>query len=479
MRVADEHFPMLRLFERNGASHRPPATGHWPLAQHALSGRRLVPKSLRQILICRMPSILRCPVLRKLPMPKIKPFCAIHPRPELAAQVASVPYDVVNRAEAAELARGNAMSFLHVIRPDIDLPSETDPYDDVIYETAAANLQRLIAGGQLVRDAAPSIFLYRQVMGQQSQVGLVCCCHVDDYENNHILKHEKTRKAKEDDRTRHVIELNAHAGPVFLTYRDQPEIDAIVEQQLKQEPLFDFTAPDGVQHTGWRIEDAMEMGELRDRFGRVPNFYVADGHHRAASAWRAAQHHRQLNPDATGDEEFNWFLTVLFPASQLNILAYNRVVKDLHGKSPEEFLAAIGEQHQVSASSQAVPAGPGSFGVYLDGSWYQVTVPEDEIPAGDPVQSLDVALLERRVLTPLLGITDVRTDSRIDFVGGIRGTDELERLVDSGAWACAFSMYPTSIDQLLAVSDAGETMPPKSTWFEPKLRSGLFIHELG
>lgn len=408
-------------------------------------------------------------------MPRIKAFQAIRPPAELAESVASVPYDVVNREEAAALAEGNPHSFLHVIRPDIDLAANVGAYEDVVYETAGANLKRLMGGGALVRDDSDSVFLYRQIMNGQPQIGLVCCSHVDDYENNLILKHEKTRPAKEDDRTRHVTTLNAHAGPVFLTYRDVPAVNDMVAAAVSAAPLYDFTAPDGVQHTVWKV-DATE--EIVAAVSEVSHFYVADGHHRAASAWRAAAHRKADNPGHTGDEEYNWFLTVLFPASQLKILAYNRVVKDLHGLDAAGLLAALAKTCEVSTTSNPVPEKPGSFCLFVDGQWHLVSVREDNIDAKDPINSLDVALLENLVLNPILGITDVRTDARIDFVGGIRGTDELEKLVNSGDWACAFSMYPTSIEQLMAVSDAGEVMPPKSTWFEPKLRSGLFVHQL-
>ena len=408
-------------------------------------------------------------------MPKIKAFRALRPPNELAEQVASVPYDVVNREEAKLLAEGNEHSFLHVIRPDIDLPPDTNPYDDAIYEQAGANLEQLINQGTLVRDSKEHLFLYRQIMDGQAQVGIVCCSHVDDYEGNRILKHEKTRQAKEDDRTRHILTLNAHAGPVFLTYRDEPPVNAMVDQLTATDPELDFVAPDGVQHSVWSVDDC---GPLVDAMSDVPSFYVADGHHRAASAWRAAQQHRERNGNYSGDEEFNWFLTVLFPASQLKILAYNRVVKDLQSQTVEQFLARLKEGHQVTPTKNPSPESPGSWCLYVDNQWYSIRVPQDQIDGSDPINSLDVALLENRVLRPMLGIADVRTDSRVDFVGGIRGTEELERLVDSGKWACAFSMYPTSIEQLLAVADAGEIMPPKSTWFEPKLRSGLFVHEL-
>ena len=408
-------------------------------------------------------------------MPRVKPFRAVRPSSENAAKVASVPYDVVNREEAASLAEGNDQSFLHVIRPDIDLPPETDPYADEIYAKAAENLKRFMDDGVLAQDAEESIFLYRQIMNGQSQVGVVCCCHVDDYENNLILKHEFTRPAKEDDRTRHVMTLAAHAGPVFLTYRDDAGVNQQVEADIQQEPIYDFTAADGVQHTVWKIDaaDAYVSG-----LTNVPAFYVADGHHRAASAWRAGKARREQNPNHQGDEEYNWFLTVLFPSSQLNILAYNRVIKDLNGMSPADILAKLAEVGEVTETTDPIPPEAGSFCVYLDGKWSKVTVPSNSIDQNDAINCLDVAILEQRVIRPIFGIDDVRTDPRIDFVGGIRGTAELEKKVDSGDWAFAVSMYPTSIDQLMAVSDAGEVMPPKSTWFEPKLRSGLLVHLL-
>jgi uncharacterized protein (DUF1015 family) len=408
-------------------------------------------------------------------MPRVKPFRAVRPQAENAADVASVPYDVVNRSEAAELATGHPNSFLHVVRPDIDLPADTDPYADAIYDKAAENFQRFLKDGVLQQDDSESIFLYRQIMDGKSQIGVVCCCHVEDYENDLIKKHEFTRPAKEDDRTRHVMTLAAHAGPVFLTYRDVDELNALVKAAAKDTPLYDFTAEDGVQHTVWKINDCdAYVAALTG----VPAFYVADGHHRAASAWRAGKARREANPDHTGDEEYNWFLTVLFPAGELNILAYNRIIKDLNGLTPEQVRERLAEVGSVEPTDNPVPDSAGSFCVYLDGSWSKVTVPAASIDHDDPINSLDVALLEQRVIKPIFGIDDVRTDPRIDFVGGIRGTKELEKRVDSGEWAIAVSMYPTSIEQLMAVSDAGEVMPPKSTWFEPKLRSGLLVHLL-
>ena len=406
-------------------------------------------------------------------MPRVKSFRALRPTAEQAARIASVPYDVVNRDEAAELAADNPDSFLHVVRPDIDFPADANPYAPEVYEKGRSNLQALISEGKLVQDGEPALFAYRQIMDGHSQTGVVCCCHVEDYENNLILKHEKTRQAKEDDRTNHMLALNAHPGPVFLTYRDQNDVNHIVAEAVRQDPVYDFTAADGVRHTVWKITDT---DDLTRHLSGVPVFYVADGHHRAASAWRAGAARRAQNSAHTGDEEYNWFLTVLFPESELSILAYNRVVRDTNGLSSEDLVTRLSEVGEMTPTNDPVPASPGTFCILIDGSWWQLTVPAESIDQQDAIASLDVAILEDRVLGPILGITDVRTDPRIDFVGGIRGTQELEKLVQSGKWSVAVSMYPTSIDQLMAVADAGAIMPPKSTWFEPKLRSGLLVH---
>jgi uncharacterized protein (DUF1015 family) len=410
-------------------------------------------------------------------MLRIRPFSAIHPQPNKASQVACVPYDVINAAEARELAQGNPMSFLHIIRAEVDLPEDINPYDDAVYAAACENFQRFMDEGVLVRDHQPRLFLYRQVMNHRSQIGLVCCCHVDDYASDIIKKHEKTRKDKEDDRTRHVLELNAHAEPVFLAYRDQERIDQLVEIDTNSRPLFHFVAKDGVTHTIWPASNPQAYVEAFMKSPGVPLAYIADGHHRTASAVRAGMQRRAANPRHSGDEEYNWFLAVLFPASQLRILPYNRVVRDLNGLSPAEFLRRAGEVGRVSPDAPEPPR-PGMVCIYLVGSWYSLQFDPDTVDASDPIASLDVSLLQDRILAPILGIGDVRTDKRIDFVGGIRGTRELEKRVDSGEMAVAFSMHPTTMDQLMAVADAGEIMPPKSTWFEPKLRSGLLIHSL-
>jgi uncharacterized protein (DUF1015 family) len=406
---------------------------------------------------------------------RLHPFKAVRPPPELASQVAAVPYDVVSRAEAAELARGNAYSFLHVGRSDIDLPRDVDPHDPSIYTRARKALEEFIAGGVLLKDPDRSLFLYRQIMDGRAQTGLVGCVHVDDYETDVIRKHEKTRPDKEDDRTRHVLTLNAHAEPVFLAYRGRTEIDVLAEPVISSPPLYDFVAPDRVRHTVWRVSDP---GLWVETFRAVPHAYVADGHHRSASAWRAGKERRKANPNHRGDEEYNWFLAVLFPADQLTILPYNRVVRDLGGKTPSQVLQELRDVGHASTTDHPRPPRPGTFCAYLAGAWHRIEIEEQLIDRRDPIGSLDVSLLQDRVLGPVLGVGDPRTDQRIDFVGGIRGTAELERRVDSGEMAIAFSLFPTSMDQLMAVSDAGAVMPPKSTWFEPKLRSGLFVHEL-
>jgi uncharacterized protein (DUF1015 family) len=406
---------------------------------------------------------------------RLKPFRAVRPQPELASEVAAVPYDVVNRSEAAELARGKPHSFLHVGRSDIDLPEDTDPHDPRIYSRAREALDEFLARGILIRDDEPALYLYRQIMEGRAQTGVVGCVHIDDYERDVIRKHEKTRPDKEDDRTRHVLTLNAHAEPVFLTYRGRDDVEALTQPMLHTTPLYDFTAPDRVWHTVWRLADPAPWVEA---FRAVPHAYVADGHHRSASAWRAAKERGAANPRHRGNEEYNWFLAALFPAAQLAILPYNRVVRDLAGKTPAEVLAKLNRVGRVTPATQPRPRRPGSFCVYLAGAWHLVELNEKTIDRRDPIGSLDVSLLQDRVLGPVLGIGDPRTDKRIDFVGGIRGTAELERRVNSGEMAIAFSLYPTTLDQLMAVSDAGAVMPPKSTWFEPKLRSGLFVHEL-
>lgn len=408
-------------------------------------------------------------------MLQIHPFKAIHPHSSQAAKVACVPYDVINTAEARELAAGLPQSFLHVIRSEIDLPENTDPYSPTVYAKAKENLDCFIKQGVLVNDAQPRLFLYRQVMNHKSQVGVVACLSLDDYLREVIKKHEKTRKDKEDDRTRHVLALNAHAEPVFLAYRDQERINTLMEADMNDRPLFHFVARDQVTHTVWTVHDPKTYV---DAFAQVPSAYIADGHHRSASAVRAGTERRAANPRHTGDEEYNWFLAVLFPASQLQIMPYNRVIKDLNRLTPAEFLTRLAKVGKISSTNEPVPPRAGTVCFYSNQLWHLLEFKPKTIDHRDPINSLDVSLVQDRVLGPILGIGDPRTDKRIDFVGGIRGTAELEKRVDSGEMAVAFSMFPTTMEQLMAVSDAGQIMPPKSTWFEPKLRSGLLIHSL-
>lgn len=421
-------------------------------------------------------------------MPRIKPFRALRPPTTLAADIACVPYDVVNTAEARTLARGNPRSFLHVIRPEIDLPDSTDPHDDAVYRAAADNFRRFRAQGALLQDSRESLYLYRQqatLLGRPvSQTGVVALCHADDYASGLIKKHELTRKDKEDDRTRHVLELNADAEPVFFLFHDHPDLATLIRNGESADPLYDFTAPDNVRHTVWTCPDPDPY--LR-AFARLPAFYVADGHHRTAAAARAAEHHRRLNPAHTGSEPYNWFMAVLFPASTLTILPYHRLVKDLNHHTPAQVLDRLRALGTLEPTDNPEPGAPASFTVYLGKNpdtaasptgWFRLTLPPCSIPDGDPIASLDCELLSRRVLAPIFNITDIRTDTRIDFVGGIRGPAELQRRVDSGDMAAAFCMHPVSITQLTAIADAGAIMPPKSTWFEPKLRSGLLVHTL-
>jgi len=415
-------------------------------------------------------------------MLRVKPFSALRPPIELAPRVASVPYDVVDTAEARALAEGNPSSFLHVIRPDIDLPDDVDHGADVVFETARRAFMQFQNSGILVRDPEPAIYLYRQqadLLGRRaSQTGVVCCCHVDDYNNNLIKKHEKTRKDKEDERTRHVLELNANAEPVFFLIRDRADLNSLVRADVAAAPLYDFTAPDGVRHTVWK---AAASDPYVRAFAQVPCAYVADGHHRTASAARAGAARRAANPRHTGNEEYNWFMAVLFPASELTILPYHRTVKDLRGMTPAQFVERVRSApgvKSVVAAARPEPPAPGSVGLYVGGAWSLVTFDPASINRADPIASLDYVLLYERILAPILDIGDIRTDKRIDFVGGIRGPGELRKRVDSGRAGAAFCMHATTIDQLMAVADAGQIMPPKSTWFEPKLRSGLLVHTL-
>jgi len=405
----------------------------------------------------------------------IRPFRALRPHANRAQLVASVPYDVVNTDEARALAEGNPLSFLHVSRPEIDLPPGTDIHSDAVYRKAVENFETLISNCPLEKETEPSLYLYRLIMGDHEQVGIVAVCSIDEYDNGTIRKHERTRRDKEDDRTRHMLMLKAQTGPVFLTYRQNAEIDQQVAAAISAEPLFDLTAADGVRHTIWRLG---ETDALVRSFESVPLLYIADGHHRAASASRARAELKEQSFAHTGKEDYNYFLTVIFPDSQVQILAYNRTVHDLNGLTKEEFLDEIRSQFTITENANPEPPQRGHWSMYLDGKWYGLQLsPAATQPAGT-VASLDVSILQDRLLDPVLGIKDVRTDKRIDFIGGLRGARELERLVNEGKAAVAFSLFPTTVEELLMVSDANEIMPPKSTWFEPKLRDGLLIHTI-
>jgi uncharacterized protein (DUF1015 family) len=414
-------------------------------------------------------------------MATLMPFRALRPRPDKAAAIAAVPYDVVSTEEARALADGNPLSFLRVSRAEIELPPSADPYADAVYERAAGNYRQLKSTA-LVAEAEPSVYLYRLRMGGHEQTGVAACFSLDEYDADVIKKHERTRRDKEDDRTRHMLALGAQTGPVFLTYRTSPEVDAVVERAATAAPLIDFTAADGVQHTLWRLA-AGDRDALVQAFARIPSLYIADGHHRAASAARARSHAgaRPGSHDATGsgahpDGDANRMLAVAFPHDQVQVLAYNRVVRDLGGISPAQFVEAVRERFSVAPGPPA-PAGRGEISMYLQGEWRLIR-PLTPPDARDPIGALDVSVLQDRLLAPILKIGDVRTDKRIDFVGGARGSSELRRLVDTGRAAVAFSMFPVSVADLMAVSDAGAIMPPKSTWFEPKLRDGLLIHPI-
>jgi len=384
----------------------------------------------------------------------------------------------MSSAEAREIAADNELSFLHVVKPEIDLAPGTDVYAPEVYSTGAANLRRLMDEGALIREESPALYLYRQRMGDHVQTGLVAGASVDEYEADLIKKHEHTRPVKEDDRTRHIDALDANTGPVFLTYKARPEIDSLVERLTAAEPTYDFVAPDGIQHVLWVVDNTGDRDALIDTFSQVPELYVADGHHRSAAGSRIRALRRDANPDHTGDESYNYFLSVIFPDNQMMILDYNRAVRDLNNFDPDAFVTAIGERFDVQPTDDGHPERKCCFGMYLEGQWHRLTAKEGSFPEKDPVSSLDVAILQDNLLAPLLGIGDPRSDERIDFVGGIRGLKELERMVDSGEWAVAFALHPTSIDQLFLVADAGLVMPPKSTWFEPKLRSGLIVRPL-
>lgn len=404
---------------------------------------------------------------------RIRPFHAIRPPPERAAAVASLPYDVGELSDARAEAQANPASFLHVERPEVDLPEGFDPATGIHHRTAASNLKRFLEGGVLVRDGEPALYVYELALGAHRQTGVLTTCHIDDYFRDVIKKHEKTKKPTEDDRTQHVLQVGAQTGPIFLIHRDAADIDALIARIRGGAPLYDFTARDGIRHTVWKVARA---DELVRAFERIPVAYVADGHHRAAAAARAGRERRAANPRHGGGEEYNWFLAVLFPASHLQVLAYNRCVADLNGLDEASFLEAVRARFRVSEGAPARPAAPRQVSMCLGGRWYGLAW-EPEAGA-DPVSALDVSVLQNRLLGPVLGIADPRNNARIEYVGGFQSADEVQRRVAGGRAAVGFSVYPTTVRDLMAISDAGQIMPPKSTWFEPKLRSGLFVHGL-
>ena len=414
-------------------------------------------------------------------MAVFKSFRAIRPTADFSAKVAALPYDVMNSDEAREAVKGNPYSFLHVDKAEIDLDKSTDIYDEKVYLKAKENLDSLVDKGICKEDEKPCFYIYRQIMNGRSQTGIVGCASIDDYINNIIKKHEFTRADKEADRIRHVDYCDANTGPIFLTYRKNESISAIVNAYKESNaPVYDFVTDDGITNTVWVIDDKEINGRICEEFGKIDYLYIADGHHRCASAVKVGQKRREANPGYTGSEEFNFFLAVAFPEDELEIMDYNRVMKDLGGYSEEEFIAKLSEKFTVetySGQGQYRPTEKHTFGMYLGKKWYKITAKEGTFDENDPVERLDVSILQNNCITPIFGIEDPRTDKRIDFVGGIRGLGELEKRCEEDM-VIAFSMYPTSLEDLMAIADAGEVMPPKSTWFEPKLLSGLFIHKL-
>jgi len=402
-------------------------------------------------------------------MATLKPFAALRPKPELASQICELPYDVMSSDEAREMAAGNPLSFLHVSKPEIDLPAGTDLYSPEVYAKGAENFQKLIAQGALKQDEKPNFYLYRQVMGQHAQVGLVAAASCEEYLANIIKKHEFTRPDKEDDRVRHIEALNSQTGPVFLTYRAVAAFDEFVAQKISETPAVDFTGKDGVRHTSWTVSAPEEISFVESQFARIPFLYIADGHHRSAAAGRVYK-------SRAGAGHSGEFLTVIFPHNQMQILPYNRVLKDLNGLTSLELVLKLEKIFETVRVGEASPARKHALGLFIDGRWHRLTFKREFTMGKDLIEGLDVTLLQKHVLAPIFGIDDPRTSKRINFVGGIRGTAELEKLVNSGEYACAFSMFPTSIEDLMSIADAGGIMPPKSTWFEPKLRDAMFCH---
>ncbi|AKH20402.1 DUF1015 domain-containing protein [Sedimenticola thiotaurini] len=412
-------------------------------------------------------------------MSLIRAFPGLRPADGRAEDVAAPPYDVLSEAEAREMVKNRPWSFLHISRPEVDLPAGIDPHAPEVYAKAAENLAAMRREGVLTTDSRDCYYVYRLTMGAHTQLGVVAAASVDAYDSGRIKRHELTRPDKELDRVKQISALNAQTGPVFLVYPSDERIDDLLRGAAEGEPAMDVTASDSVRHQIWVLSDRTRITALTLLFDELPALYIADGHHRSAAASRVAAQRKLANPQHTGNEPYNYFLSVIFPHKQTQILDYNRVVRDLNGMTVSQFLQAIGERFQVESVDEPVkPEQTGHFGMYLDGSWYRLVLPESRIPSLDPVASLDVSLLSHEILEPVLGISDQRTDSRIDFVGGIRGLKALEQRVDSGEWAVAFALYPTSMNGLMAVADAGQIMPPKSTWFEPKLADGLVSHLL-
>lgn len=411
-------------------------------------------------------------------MAKVKPFRAIRPAKGLEDKIAALPYDVYSSSEAREVVKKEPMSFLRIDRAETQFPEDVDMYSDAVYQKAHDLLWGMIERGEFIREQKACYYIYELVYQERVQDGIAACVAVKDYTDGVIRRHENTRRDKEEDRIRHIDACQAQTGPIFLAYRSQQELQQIVEREKEREPVYDFETEDGVIHRVWIITSEKVIARITELFGQIDHLYIADGHHRAASAVRIGLQKAEAAKNPTGEEEFNYFLAVMFPKEQLRILDYNRVVKDLHGLSVEQFLEKLQEKFTVEARTEAVsPEKKGTFGLYVDGTWYALTYKGD-MDALETVDRLDVSILQKEVLDALLGIQDPKTDQRIKFVGGIRGLQELEKNVDQDGWAAAFSMYPTSMDELLDIADAGLLMPPKSTWFEPKLRSGLFIHEI-
>ena len=407
----------------------------------------------------------------------IRPFKAIRPMKEFVDKIAALPYDVMDSDEAREMVKDNSYSFLHVDKAEIDLPTDIDVYDDRVYVKAKQNLDKMIDDGLYVEDEKPRYYVYRQVMKGRSQTGLVACASIDDYTNNVIKKHELTREEKEIDRINHVYNCEAHTGPIFLTYRENKDISNIINEWVKKEPIYDFKADDGVAHIVWIIDDENTVSKLQELFKSVKYLYIADGHHRSASAVKVGHIKRAEKEEYTGEEEFNFFLSISYPDSELEVLDYNRTVKDLNGLSKEEFLSKVNESFEVTESNEQVkPREKHTFGMYLENQWYLLKAKDGIFNPKDPVDRLDVSILQNNLLRSILGIDDPRKSKRIKFIGGIRGLKELERRANTDM-KVSFSMYPTTTEDIMAIADSGEIMPPKSTWFEPKPRSGLFIHK--